>query len=131
MEHIRLTWPEDVRIARVNEPCPVASEGRQHDIENIAHHVVKVAAPLDGAVDPVQAFEGPHLRLLFLETLVLEGCRGVIRSKIDQKLISLRWEPGPATGRGNHPALGIDPDGNDKSAAGADTAVDVRNDLPA
>jgi hypothetical protein len=55
----------------------------------------------------------------------------VIRGEIEQKLISLGREPGAATGRGNHPALGLYPDGDDNSAAPGGTAVDVRNDLPA
>ena len=47
---------------------------------------------------------------MFLEALALECRRGVIRGKIEQKLVSLGRELGAATGRRNHPALGIDPD---------------------
>ena len=67
------------RITGINQPRPIAPEGRQHDVENIAHHLLEVAGPLDGAVDRVHAFEKPQLRpVFFLSTLPLghihDGC---------------------------------------------------------
>ena len=53
------------RITGINQPRSIASEGHQHDIENIAHHLLEVAGPLDGAVDRVHAFEEPQLRPVF------------------------------------------------------------------
>src|SRR6266536_2467495 len=60
------------RITGINQPRPIASEGHQHDIESITHHLLEVAGPLDGAVDHVHAFEEPQLRpVFFLSTLAL------------------------------------------------------------
>ena len=60
------------RITGINQPRSIASEGHQRDIENIAHHLLEVAGPLDGAVDRVHTFEEPQLRpVFFLSTLPL------------------------------------------------------------
>src|SRR5713101_3219030 len=56
----------DGRIIGINQPRPITSEGGKHDIENIAHHLLEVAGPLDGAVDRVQAFEEPQLGPVYL-----------------------------------------------------------------
>ena len=55
----------DCRITGIKQPRPIASEDLQHGIENIAHHLLEVAGPLDGAVDRVHAFEEPQLRPVF------------------------------------------------------------------
>ncbi len=55
----------DGRIMGIDQPRPIASEGGEHDIENIAHHLLEVAGPLDDAVDRVHAFEEPQLRPVF------------------------------------------------------------------
>jgi hypothetical protein len=53
-------------ITGVDQPRPVASESLQHGFEDIAHHLLKVIGPLDGAVDRVQAFQERQLRTVFL-----------------------------------------------------------------
>ena len=54
----RITWLERFRVAGVDQERPVTSESGQHNVQNVARHAVKVAGALDGAVDPVEAFEG-------------------------------------------------------------------------
>jgi hypothetical protein len=55
-----------LRITRVDQPRSIAREDRQHGIEHIAHHLLEVIRPLDGAVDPVHAFQEPEMSLALL-----------------------------------------------------------------
>ena len=49
------------RVARVDEPRPVAAEDLQHRVEDVAHHLLEVVRPLQGPVDQVQGFEEPQV----------------------------------------------------------------------
>ena len=62
------------------------------------------------------------------EARVLKCCGSVIRSKGKQELVDIGGKINAITGRGNHPTLGIETDGNDNAAAWFDAAASVGND---
>ena len=51
-----------VRVARIEEPRPVAGEDFEHRIEDLAHHAFRVVASLDRAVDAVHRLQKPQMR---------------------------------------------------------------------
>src|SRR5580704_12259263 len=62
-----------VGIARVNQPCAVAFEDREHRAKHVAHHLLEVVGALNGPVDLVHAFQEPDLGLAFLLRLLAFG----------------------------------------------------------
>ena len=55
-----------LRIARIDQPRPIAIEDRKHFVEDVAHHLLEVVRALDRPVDPIQAFEEPEMGAAFL-----------------------------------------------------------------
>ena len=63
------------------------------------------------------------------ETRVLKCGRGVIRRHGKQQLVDLGGKVGAIAHRSDQTALGIDPDGNDNTAARPRAAANVGNDF--
>jgi hypothetical protein len=50
-----------VRIARKNDPGPVARENLERCGEDVAHHAFKIVGGLDRAVDPIHRLQEPYV----------------------------------------------------------------------
>ena len=57
-------------VAWIEQECPVAIEGCQHDIEHIAHHLLRIMCSLYRPVDPVHALEKMQIGLALLLSLL-------------------------------------------------------------
>ena len=55
-----------LRVARIDQPGPVAGENLEHRFEHVAHHPLEVVGSLQGAVDAVHRLEEPQVRSAFL-----------------------------------------------------------------
>ena len=52
-----------LRIARIDEPSPVAFEDRKRYAENVAHHLLEIVCLLNRQIDPIHAFEEMQIGL--------------------------------------------------------------------
>ena len=59
------------RIARIDQPRPIAIEDGKHRVEHVAHHLLEVVRALNGAVDAIDALQEPQMRAAFLLCLLL------------------------------------------------------------
>jgi hypothetical protein len=52
----------------MHQPRAIAVEDRQRSVEDIAHHLLEVIRGLHDSIDAIDAFEQPHVPLLFRES---------------------------------------------------------------